>query len=123
MIGCGARQLAGRQAETALHGNAGRILPGLVGTWKSKEEVYTFAADGSYVEHYNEIVATGPTTKGKRVGGTSGRWSATNNALLLEVSTGAKHLLLYALQNDGATLDLRPTYVKASSSRTYQREK
>ncbi len=123
IVGCGANQHARGVVGSTLITGEGKVLPALVGSWRSKEELYNFNQDGSYVEHYDEIVATGPTTKGKRVGGTKGKWSATDKVLILEVSTGARHELLYSLGDGDQTLSLRPSYVKANLAKSFKHEK
>jgi hypothetical protein len=101
----------------------GRAVQKLVGTWKNAEETYALLSDGSFKLHYDRMEQVGPSksSKVRKIGDLSGKWSATDQFLMLAVEHGenSKHKMFLILRDNGKTMELRPMFLKNGPGTVY----
>ena len=91
----------------------GEVDPGLFGSWKYINGIYTFKRDGSYDVHFDYMRPDGPGQPDKHVfGDDKGKWSADNQYVYFKSSFGNVISDKFELNPEGSTLKLYPRYVK-----------
>jgi len=128
LIGCGEVAETYKEAPSKappIDLSAGKVDATLVGVWKNPVESYTLDIDGTFKMHFDRMERSGPGNASlvRKVGDLSGTWSRLDDSLLLAVKKGDKHKLNIVLHDHGATLEMRPTFMKKGQGTIYKREK
>ena len=114
-----------RLKPTTIDLSDGMTDPRLFGSWKNPEEAYTFLKDGTFHLHFDRMEQVGPSksSKVRKTGDLSGKWSATKDYLLLSVEHGenAKHKMILLVRDADRTMELRPTFLKKGPGTIYHR--
>lgn len=129
-LGCGQEVVAPVETPKSVHAvdlTAGKVNASLVGDWINPRETYRLKADGTFSMHFDRMERFGPgTATTRKVGDLKGKWTATDDTLLLSVTSGqavVNHKLKFTVHEGGAVMELRPTFLTRGTGMVYRRSK